>query len=169
MQVEGYPDAEVPSLQVVSSKATRHDIVMNAPAVAPAASPALAAAPKAAAPTPSAAAKLKSAVAAAFIPAAPGLRPAAPTAQAIPEALTSPDATEGVDNFTPFAFGDFTWLNGSPRNKEPVFDTKFFTPDIRFDAHYMDDFNHPKDHTIVGSTESFRSNEFQLEQVSLGG
>ena len=169
VQVEGYPDAEVPSLQVVSSKATRHDIVMNAPAVAPAASPALAAAPKAAAPTPSAAAKLKSAVAAAFIPAAPGLRPAAPTAQAIPEALTSPDATEGVDNFTPFAFGDFTWLNGSPRNKEPVFDTKFFTPDIRFDAHYMDDFNHPKDHTIVGSTESFRSNEFQLEQVSLGG
>jgi Putative beta-barrel porin-2, OmpL-like. bbp2 len=33
----------------------------------------------------------------------------------------------------------------------------------------MQDFNHPKDHIIVGSTESFRSGEFQLEQVSFGG
>jgi hypothetical protein len=30
-------------------------------------------------------------------------------------------------------------------------------------------FNGPKDHTIVGSTESFRSGEFQVEQISLGG
>jgi hypothetical protein len=96
-------------------------------------------------------------------------KPAAADAQSVPDALHSPDATEGVDNFTPFAFGDFTWLNGSPRNKAPVFDTKFFTPDIRLDAHYMQSFNHPKDHTIVGSTESFRSSEFQLEQVSFGG
>ncbi len=28
---------------------------------------------------------------------------------------------------------------------------------------------HPQDHTIVGSTEAFRSGEFQLEQVSFGG
>jgi hypothetical protein len=162
VQVDGYPAAEAPSLQVVASKATRHDIVMNVPAAVATTSPALAAQPKPAASAPSLAAQVKSAVAAAVLP-------AAPTAQSIPEALTSPEATEGVDNVTPFAFGDFTWLNGSPRNKAPAFDTKFFTPDIRFDAHYMDDFNHPKDHTIVGSTESFRSNEFQLEQVSLGG
>jgi hypothetical protein len=125
-EVDGYPDATVPSLQVAASKATRRDVVMNVTAEAP-------------------------------------------DAQPVPDALHSPHATQGVDNFTPFAFGDFTWLNGSPRNKAPVFDTKFFTPDIRFDAHYMADFNHPKDHTIVGSTESFRSNEFQLEQVSFGG
>jgi len=87
----------------------------------------------------------------------------------VPEALTAPQTSDGVDNFTPFAFGDFTWLNGNPRNHQPVFDTKFFTPDIRFDAHYMQDFNKPKDHTIVGATESFRSGEFQLEQVSFGG
>jgi hypothetical protein len=91
------------------------------------------------------------------------------TAQTIPEALKSPAASEGVDDFTPFAFGDFTWLNGSPRNKAPAFDTKFFTPDVRLDVHYMQDFNGPKDHTIVGSTESFRSGEFQLEQISVGG
>jgi hypothetical protein len=177
VQVDGYPDATVPSLQVVASKATRHDLVMNVPAAVPAA-PALAAAQKPAAPSETAAAKspapISSSVWSALLsPIKPGAlspaKPAAPDAQSVPDALHSPDATEGVDTFTPFAFGDFTWLNGSPRNKAPVFDTKFFTPDIRFDAHYMQDFNHPKDHTIVGSTESFRSGEFQLEQVSFGG
>jgi len=95
--------------------------------------------------------------------------PPAETVQTVPEALLAPEPTSGVDNFTPFAFGDFTWLNGNPRNHAPVFDTKFFTPDIRVDASYVDDFNHPRDHTIVGSTEEFRSNEVQLEQVSFGG
>ncbi len=33
----------------------------------------------------------------------------------------------------------------------------------------MTDFNQPIDHTIVGSTESFRSGEVQLEQISVGG
>jgi hypothetical protein len=188
VQVDGYPDATVPSLQVVASKATRHDLVMNVPAAAPAALPALAAAQKPAAQSataetaataaqPEIAAQAKPVVVAKSSPSTQSLwsqlwapaKPAAADAQSVPDALHSPDATEGVDNFTPFAFGDFTWLNGSPRNKAPVFDTKFFTPDIRFDAHYMQDFNRPKDHTIVGSTESFRSGEFQLEQVSFGG
>jgi Putative beta-barrel porin-2, OmpL-like. bbp2/Carboxypeptidase regulatory-like domain len=95
---------------------------------------------------------------------------ASPSAAAIPqEALQSPEATPGVDNFTPFAFGDFTWLNGNPRNKDTVLDTKFFTPEIRFDTHFMEDFNQPKDHTMGGATESFRSGEFQVEQISVGG
>jgi len=187
VQVDGYPDATVPSLQVAASKATRHDLVMNVPAAAPAALTALAAAQKSATQSETAAqstaaqsetaAQAKPVVVAKSSPSTPSLwsqlwapaKPAAADAQSVPDALHSPDATEGVDNFTPFAFGDFTWLNGSPRNKAPVFDTKFFTPDIRFDAHYMQSFNHPKDHTIVGSTESFRSGEFQLEQVSFGG
>jgi hypothetical protein len=33
----------------------------------------------------------------------------------------------------------------------------------------MTDFNQPLDHTIVGSTESFRSGEVQIEQASVGG
>ena len=97
---------------------------------------------------------------------APAPAPAAPT---IPEALQAPESTPGVDNFTPFAFGDFTWLNGSPRNHAPVLDTKWFTPDVRFDTHFMTDFNQPIDHTMGGSTESFRSGEFQVEQISVGG
>jgi hypothetical protein len=36
-------------------------------------------------------------------------------------------------------------------------------------VNYLQDFNHPVDHTIVGSTEEFRSGEFQIEQVSFGG
>jgi hypothetical protein len=92
-----------------------------------------------------------------------------PPTPSIPEALQAPDAAPAVDNVTPFAFGDFTWLNGAPRNKDTVLDTKFFTPEVRFDTHYMEDFNQPKDHTIVGATESFRSGEVQIEQVSVGG
>jgi len=95
--------------------------------------------------------------------------PAASPAPQIPEASQAPDPAPAVDNDTPFAFGDFTWLNGSPRNKDTVLDTKFFTPEIRFDTHYMEDFNQPIDHTIVGATESFRSGEVQIEQASVGG
>lgn len=95
--------------------------------------------------------------------------PVAPPTHVLPEALEAPDATTGVDNFTPFAFGDFTWLNGTPRNKDAVLDTKFFTPEVRFDTHFMADFNQPVDHTMGGATESFRSGEFQVEQISVGG
>ncbi len=87
----------------------------------------------------------------------------------LPEALAAPEPAPGPDNFTPFAYGDFSWLNGSARTKDTVLDTKFFTPEIRFDTHYMADFNQPIDHTIVGSTESFRSGEVQIEQASVGG
>jgi len=93
----------------------------------------------------------------------------APPAPTIPEALQANESTPGVDNVTPFAYGDFTWLNGTPRNKDTVLDTKYFTPEVRFDTHFMEDFNQPIDHTIVGATESFRSGEVQLEQISVGG
>jgi hypothetical protein len=94
---------------------------------------------------------------------------AAPPAPVLAEALQAPEATTGVDNFTPFAWGDFTWLNGTPRTEAPIFDTKFFTPEVRFDTHFMEDFNQPIDHTMGGSTESFRSGEIQVEQISVGG
>ena len=69
----------------------------------------------------------------------------------------------------PFAFADFTWLNGNPRTKEPAFDSKFFTPEIRADVDYIYDFNHPSDDTIGGSSEVFRANEFQVTQLGVGG
>jgi Putative beta-barrel porin-2, OmpL-like. bbp2 len=69
----------------------------------------------------------------------------------------------------PFAYADWTWLNGNPRNKDAVWDSKFFTPEIRLDTSYVSSFNHPKDDTLGGSTEIFRSNEVQMDQISFGG
>jgi hypothetical protein len=69
----------------------------------------------------------------------------------------------------PFSDWDWTWLNGNPRTKEAAFDSKFFTPEIRADVTYTYDFNRPIDNTISGSSEIFRSNEIQLEQLGLGG
>jgi hypothetical protein len=69
----------------------------------------------------------------------------------------------------PFAFADFTWLNGNARTKELAFDTKFFTPEIRADVDYVYDFRHPKDDTISGSSEIFRSSEVQVTQLGVGG
>jgi len=69
----------------------------------------------------------------------------------------------------PFAFADWTWLNGNPRTKQPAFDSKFFTPEIRADVDYVYDFNHPKDDTIGGSSEVFRSDEVHVTQLGVGG
>ena len=69
----------------------------------------------------------------------------------------------------PFAFADWTWLNGNARTKEGAFDSKFFTPEIRADVDYIYDFNHPKDDTIGGSSEVFRSNEVHVTQLGIGG
>jgi Putative beta-barrel porin-2, OmpL-like. bbp2 len=69
----------------------------------------------------------------------------------------------------PFAFADFTWLNGNARTKESPVDTKFFTPEVRADISYIFDFNHPKDDTISGSSEVFRSKEVQVTQLGVGG
>jgi len=92
--------------------------------------------------------------------------PAAPVAQ---QAATTPAKPEKPAPAEPFAYADWTWLNGNPRNKDVVWDSKFFTPEIRMDVHYVMDLNHPKDDTMGGSTEIFRSNEIQVEQISFGG
>ena len=140
LDATGYQQVALPALEVVASKATRHDVVMNVPAGAPA---------PVAAPAPAAAAVAQTA--------------------SVPEALQAPNPGPAIDTETPFAVGDIGWMNGTSREKAPIFDTKFFTPEIRLDVNYLQDFNHPVDHTIVGSTEEFRSGEFQIEQVSFGG
>jgi hypothetical protein len=80
-----------------------------------------------------------------------------------------PAKTETPEPAAPFAYADWTWLNGTPRNKDAVWDSKFFTPEVRFDTHFVHSFNNPQDDSIGGSTEIFRNNEFQLEQISFGG
>jgi hypothetical protein len=103
----------------------------------------------------------------------PMKEPAAPAAagpvsareMAVP---TSPD-NKKVPKAEPFAFADFTWLNGNSREKDVPLDTKFFTPEVRVDVDYIYDFHNPKDDTIGGSSEVFRSSEVQLTQLGVGG
>ena len=94
----------------------------------------------------------------------------AATAPAEAAATVPPSSTpEKPKKAEPFAFGDFTWLNGNARTKTIPLDTKFFTPEIRSDVDYIYDFNHPKDDTIGGSSEVFRAQEFQVTQLGVGG
>lgn len=83
------------------------------------------------------------------------------------QTLATTEFNSGKDE--PFAFADWTWLNGNPRTKEPAFDSKFFTPEVRVDVAYHYDFNHPKDDTVGGSSEVFRSNEVGLTHLGIGG
>lgn len=96
---------------------------------------------------------------------------AAPAEAAVLETSSDSSAAkpEKPEPSVPFAFADWTWLNGTARNKDAVWDSKFFTPEIRFDTHFVSSLNHPKDDSLGGSTEIFRSNEIQLEQISVGG
>ncbi|MBI3405436.1 MAG: outer membrane beta-barrel protein [Acidobacteria bacterium] len=69
----------------------------------------------------------------------------------------------------PFAFADFTWLTGNSRQKDYPLDSKLFTGEARVDFNFTHSFNRPKDNTIGGSSEIFRSGEFQLTQLGIGG
>jgi len=95
----------------------------------------------------------------------------ASTAAAVAQPSSDSSATkpEKPAPTEPFAYADWTWLNGTARNKDAVWDSKFFTPEIRFDTDFVSSMNHPKDDTLGGSTEIFRSNEVQIEQISFGG
>ena len=69
----------------------------------------------------------------------------------------------------PFSRQDWSWLNGNSRQKRAVLETPYFTGEFRADITYVADFNHPKDHTLVGTSESGRTGEVQVQQLGLGG
>jgi len=91
------------------------------------------------------------------------------TAQAQSEQAGAQSPAAQGGKVEPFSDADWTWLNGNPRTKDIYWDTKFFTPEIRTDTDYVFDFNHPTDHSMGGSSELFRSQEVQLEQLGIGG
>ena len=86
-----------------------------------------------------------------------------------PSSENATSASTRSEKAVPFAFADFTWLNGNPRTKTVPLDTPFLTPEIRADVDYIYDFHHPKDDTIGGSSEVFRANEVQVTQLGIGG
>jgi hypothetical protein len=87
-----------------------------------------------------------------------------PAAAPAPPEIDAQTTTKGE----PFP-GDWTWLNSNGHAVDSPMSTKYFTPEFRADANYILDYNHPEDDTMGGATESFRSDEWQLEQVSIGG
>ena len=94
----------------------------------------------------------------------PRMAPAAAATPA-PPAPPMPAPTASL----PFAFADFSWLNGQGRVSTPPLDTAFFTPEVHIDTNYIYDFNHPQDDTLVGTTEGGRTQEVQLQQLGIGG
>lgn len=96
------------------------------------------------------------------IPVVPAQPAVAPTPPAAP-------ATPAVDLQTPFADFDWTWMNGNSRQHDSPLDTKYFSGEFRADTFYGIDTNQPRDHSMGGSSEVFRSGEVQLEDLSVGG
>jgi len=91
----------------------------------------------------------------------------ATTAESQPATPPPPPAPK--EKPEPFSFADFTWLTGNPRTTESPLENKAFTGEFRADVDFVHDLNHPKDDTIGGSSEVFRSNEVQLTQLGVGG
>jgi hypothetical protein len=69
----------------------------------------------------------------------------------------------------PFAWGDFTWLQGSTRQRASLLDGKYFTGIFTCDVNYNYSSNRPRDHTNVGSTATFREGEVNLSFIAFGG
>ena len=82
---------------------------------------------------------------------------------------TSAAGNEKPKKAEPFSYADWTWLNGNSRTKDSPLDTKYFTPEFRSDTSYIYDFAHPQDHTLTGTSESGRTDEFQVQQLGVGG
>jgi hypothetical protein len=92
---------------------------------------------------------------------------ATPASSSIPSSTAIPAKQPASE---PFAFGDFSWLNGTSRKTSPpAFDSKYFTGDISFDFNYTHSYNNPIDNTVVGSTALARNNELQLSFLGVGG
>ncbi|HEV2200222.1 MAG TPA: TonB-dependent receptor [Bryobacteraceae bacterium] len=94
--------------------------------------------------------------------------PPATPAPGTPDA-GAPAAPPPVDNDTPFAFADFTWMLSNPRNHDEVLDGKYFSGEFRVDTNYMYDYSHPIDHTLGGTTEGERTGEFVIQALGIGG
>src|SRR5580704_2045662 len=110
-------------------------------------------------------------------PAVPSTEPMAPPPPAAGTA-TPPAASAGIPApaapaeekpTDPFAFGDFTWLNGANRQTKALLDSPMFTGSFLLDVNYTASANNPIDNTVVGSTSLSRNNEFTLAFLGFGG
>ena len=104
--------------------------------------------------------------------AVPAVAPPQPSAGAAP-ATTVTVATAGAVEQraakpAPFAFGDFTWMNGQNRQKSQPLSNSFATVNLYLDTYYGYSFNKPRDDTIVGSGAVGRNTEWQINNATIG-
>ena len=93
----------------------------------------------------------------------------APASAAMAAATADGDGKPEEKASEPFAFGDFTWLNGNNRQHQALLDSPVFTGSFLLDVNYTSSLNHPIDNTVVGSTALARNNEFTLAFLGFGG
>jgi hypothetical protein len=94
-----------------------------------------------------------------------------PTSAPPPAPVSAPPQAPAAEEkpSDPFAFGDFTWLNGSNRQHKAILDTPYFTPEFLVDVNYTSSTARPLDNTVVGSTMLSRNNEITLAFLGFGG
>src|SRR5258708_20736638 len=92
--------------------------------------------------------------------------PAAPVETAAAQTPAPPEAPAGKP--APFAFGDFTWMNGQSRQKSQPLSNSIATVSLYVDAYYNYSFNQPRDNTIVGSGAVGRNTEWQVNNATIG-
>jgi hypothetical protein len=104
---------------------------------------------------------------------APPTPPTPPPAPAEPptmvEAPAPAPAPKPDEEKDPFTFADFTWQSGNARTHDSLLGNQYFTGEFRLDDVFHWSVNHPKDDTIGGSTEAWRSGENQVTQLGIGG
>jgi hypothetical protein len=94
--------------------------------------------------------------------------PPIPAAAPAPAAPAEANAAQPASKPAPFAFGDFTWMNGQSRQKSQPLSNSFATVNLYLDTYYGYSFNHPKDDTIVGSGAVGRNGEWQINNATIG-
>jgi hypothetical protein len=102
-------------------------------------------------------------------PAASGEPVTMPSSSSAPVPAAAPPEPTPDKPTEPFAFGDFTWLNGMNRQHKALLDTPYFTPEFLVDVDYTYGFNRPIDDTVVGSTMLSRNNEITVAFIGFGG
>src|SRR5262249_25129541 len=96
-------------------------------------------------------------------------RPAQPAAVPPESGKDAPPVTPPEPSGEPYAWGDFTWLNGQTRQTKALLATKYFAPQLNIDVNYTYSFNHPIDNVVTGTTALARNNELELAFLGLGG
>src|SRR6202047_4200258 len=100
-------------------------------------------------------------------------KPVAPTSQAPappppPAVAAAPASEQPASKPAPFAFGDFTWMNGQSRQKSQPLSNSFATVNLYLDTYFGYSFNQPRDNTIIGSGAVGRNTEWQINNATIG-